>query len=238
MLAFALLACPARTASAQELEPLPPPAPAPAAPLLPPPLPPSSEVRFEPEETDVALYRLSTAAGVERFAPLGSPAYAAWYALYDPVCPGPCTTRLTPGAYRFALAKGGHIVPLRGPVVLAGPATLRAEYVDRSTLRAAGLIIGVAGAIGGFAMVVASADTGAVCDFSGFCVSTGSTDVPLLVTGVSVLVGAAVVGSILTLQGDSARMSVEPLNLSGHVPREAALTAWRSPQGASVALHF
>jgi hypothetical protein len=202
---------------------------------LPPPRPPSNEVRFEPVEPNVALYRLSAAAGV---APLAPPAYAGWYAFYDPVCPGPCTTRLAPGAQRLALAREGHIVPVRGAVVLDGPATLRAEYIDHSALRSAGLIIGVAGAVGGFVMVVASANNGAVCDINGFCLSTGTTNVPLLISGVSLLVGSAVVGSILSFQGDSARITVEPLNLSGHPPREAILTPARGPRGVALALHF
>ena len=192
-------------------------------------------MRFEPDETDVALFRLSNALPVQ-----GVPTqpYGTWYSLYDPICQGPCATRLPPGAYRLALSKGGRVVPVRGPVILNGPAILRGEYVDRSILRAAGLIIGVAGAVGGFIMVVASAQNGAVCNINGICVSNGTTDTPLLVTGVSVLVVSAVVGSVLTFQGDGARITVEPLVLPGHASREGALTALGSPQGAALALHF
>src|SRR5580698_8748625 len=98
----------ARRAAAQALEPLPPPppdppalAPLPSAPLPPfppPPVPPPpSEVRFEPDEPDVALYRLGSALPVP-----GAPTpFVTWYSLYDPICQGPCTTRLAPGAYRL-----------------------------------------------------------------------------------------------------------------------------------------
>lgn len=213
----------------------------PVAPPLPPapapPPPQASEVRFEPDEADVALFRLSAGLPV---GGVGPRAYQqSWYPLYDPICEGPCTTNLAPGAYKLALSKGGRVVPVRGPVFLDGPATLRAEYVDRSALRTAGLIIGVGGAVAGFVMVVASAQNGAVCDINGICISTGTTNTTLLVTGVSVLVASAVVGSILTFQGDSARVTVEPLAPAGHASREEGLMAhYATPQGAVVALHF
>jgi hypothetical protein len=93
--------------------------------------------------------------------------------------------------------------------------------------------------VGGFVMVVASAQTGAVCGSNGICVSNGKTDVPLLATGVAVLVVSAVVGSILTFQPDRARITVEPLVLPGHASREALTALGPSqPQGAAVALHF
>ena len=62
-------------------------------------------------------------------------------------------------------------------------------------------------------MVVASAQNGAVCDVNGICVSNGTTNAPLLATGVSLLVASVVIGSILTFQGDGARITVEPLAL-------------------------
>jgi hypothetical protein len=195
-----------------------------------------NEVRFDPDDPDVTLLSLSATVPVERLA---SYDYERWVGLYGPICQGPCTAHLVPGAYRFALTKGGRIVPVRGPVVLDGPATLRGEYVDRSALRATGLVIGVAGAVGGFVMVVASAQTGAVCGTNGICVSNGKTDGPLLAAGVSVLVVSAVVGSILTFQPDKARITVEPLVLPGHASREALTAIGPSqPQGAAVAVHF
>jgi hypothetical protein len=270
-----------RSASAEDLQPLPPPpasppppppqqpppplapphapgatpAPAPPAPPgtapaetppgppAPPPGPPPTEVRFEPDEPDVTLFRMSDSVPVER---LPRNDYERWVALYSPVCDGPCTTHLAPGAYRLALAKGGRIVPTRGPVIVAGPATLRAEYIDRTALRTTGLVIGVAGTVGGFIMVVASAQNGAVCDVNGICVSRGMTNVPLLAVGVSVLVVSAVVGSILTFQHDGARITVEPLVLPTQGAREGAVPAFASltsldasqPQGGAVALHF
>jgi hypothetical protein len=193
-------------------------------------------VRFEPDEPDVTLLRLSVTAPVER---IFSYDYERWYALYSPVCQGPCATRLEPGAYRLALAKGSRIVPVRGPVVVGGPATLHGEYIDRSALRTAGMIIGVAGTVGGFVMVVAAANSGADCDFNGFCVSRGTIDGGLLAGGVALLVASVVAGSILTFQHDDARITVEPLVL-GRTARERVLTGLDTsqPQGGALALHF
>jgi hypothetical protein len=248
----------ARSAAAQELEPLPAPPPdepppfpggaAPAAPPAaapsppstapsPPPRPAPSEVRFEPDESDVSLLQLSQSVPVERGPAEG---YERWLALYSPVCHGPCSTQLDPGAYRLALAKGGRVVPVHGPVVVHGPVTLRGDYIDRSGLRATGLILGVAGTIGGFVMVVASAQNGAVCDVNGICVSRGTTNVPLLAVGVSLLVASVVVGSVLTFQRDDARITIEPLVLPSRAAREGSLTAFEAsqPQGGAIALHF
>lgn len=230
----------AHSAAAQELEPLPAPAPPDSAAVVPAPSPPPgpqpNEVRFEPDESDLTLLRLSETGPVERVFTYD---YERWYALYSPVCHGACATRLEPGAYRLALAKGGRIVPVPGPVVVGGPATLHGEYIDRSALRAAGLIIGVAGTIGGFVMVVVAANNGADCDFNGICVSRGTTDGGLLAGGVALLVASVVAGSILTFQKDSARITVEPLVL-GRAAGERALTALGAsqPQGGAVALHF
>ena len=229
----------ARSAAAQELEPLPAPPPPDVVPV-PVPSPPRSaqpnEVRFDPDEPDVTLLRLSETAPVERVFAYD---YERWYAAYTPVCHGPCTTGLEPGAYRLALAKGGRIVPVRGPVVVGGPATLHGEYVDRGALRAAGLIIGVAGTVGGFVMVVAAANNGSDCDFNGFCTTRGNVDGGLLAGGVALLVASVVAGSILNFQHDTARITVEPLAL-GRAPREGTTTALRAPQpqGGAVALHF
>jgi hypothetical protein len=231
----------AHSAAAQELEPLPAPPPPASLPPVPPPSPPTrsppNEVRFEPDEPDVTLLRLSETGAVERTFSYDS---ERWYALYSPVCQGPCSTRLEPGAYRLALAKGGRVVPVRGAVDLRGPATLRGAYIDRSVLRATGLIIGVAGTVGGFIMVVAAAQNGAMCDVNGICVSRGTTDGPLLAAGVALLVASVVTGSILTFQHDGARITVEPLALSGRAMREGGLTAYGAsqPEGGAVALHF
>ncbi len=225
----------------------------PGAPAQPPaPAKAPSELRFEPNDPDVGLLNRTGAVPV---GPAGWDYYERRYApLYSPVCEGPCTTRVAPGAYRFALVKGGRVVPASEAVVLAGPANLRGQYVDRSGLRAAGLAIGIVGAVGGFVMIVASARSSEVCDASGFCTFNETADGPLLGAGIAVLLGSAILGSILTFQRDAAHITVEPLSLpSARGPREAPLLALgtsqprsghrasllsQAKQGAAIGLHF
>jgi hypothetical protein len=235
------------------LPPLPPPpqvtpeyAPAPAPPPPPPPAPPRgapapgyfprgvatgglAEIRYEPTEPDVALLQRSGGAwvsGVTRFR------HTWWYEarvtpLFSPICEGPCDVRVAPGTYRLALAKPGRGAVPAGPVTLAGPATIRAEYVDRSGARTAGTVIGIVGVLGGIALVVASFETGdTVCDDYGYC--TTRANGPMLAGGIIAIVGSAIVGSVLALQHDEARISVEPLR-TGAAPRSAA------PDVASIA---
>ena len=214
-----------------------PPAPPGATPPAPPEAP--SPMRFDPDQPDVGLLNRTGAMSV---GPAGWDYYERRFApVYTSVCEGPCTTRLPSGPYRFALVKGGRVVPASESVVLEGPATLRGHYVDRSGLRAAGLAVGIAGAIGGFVMIVASARSSEVCDASGFCSFDQTADGPLLGAGIGVLVGSAILGSILTFQRDAAHVTVEPLSLpSGRAGREAPLLALGTAplQGAAVALHF
>ena len=161
------------------------------------------EVRFEPDAPELALMTRTgemPVQSLQRFRHV-------WYyergfvPIYSPVCDGPCTTQLPAGTYHFAIAKdGGRAVPAGG-VALQGPATIRASYDDRSGVRIAGDVILVAGIVGGIAMVVASADHKTCDDFG--C----SSDVngALLGGGIAVIIGSAIVGTILASQRDRVR---------------------------------
>jgi hypothetical protein len=167
----------------------------------------------------------------QRFAPV-----------YARVCDGPCVTRLVPGTYRLALAKGDRLVPVPEAAVIAGPSIVSAEYVDRSVVRDAGTVVGVAGVAGGLAMIIASAHSQQVCDLRGFCTWLRSFDGPLLAAGVAVLAGTLIVGSLLLSERDEARITVEPLapmaplSDRGSLAPTGALTA--AVHGAGIALHF
>jgi hypothetical protein len=202
-------------------------------------------VRFEPDDPGVGLLAVSGAIATQNLGPF--PYEHGFAPVYRPLCDGPCTANLSPGSYRLALAKGGRVVPVSGPVVVSGPATLRGQFIDRSSLRAAGLALGVAGAVGGFVMIVASAQSEDVCNFNGICFSQGTANGALLGAGVAVLAVSAIVGSILTFQHDAARITVEPLVLPARASREGrdgVATAFgvaeppSQAQGAAIALHF
>lgn len=165
-----------------------------------------------------------------------------WTPVYSAVCDQPCTTRLAPGGYHLALAKyGGPAVPAPEPIVISGPSTIHGDYTDRSGLRTASWIVGVAGAVGGLLLVVASAQSENVCDAYGDCYTHETASGPLLAAGVGVLLASAIVSTVLVFQRDEAHITVEPLTLpssraTGRSPL-ADLGGVARPQGAALSLH-
>jgi hypothetical protein len=100
---------------------------------------------------------------------------------------------------------------------------VRGYYADRSGLRAAGWIIGIAGLVGGIVMIVASADGPEVCDVYGNC--ERQVDGALLAGGIGVIVATGIVGSVLAFQRDTAHITVEPLSSPVGIRRESPLAA-------------
>ena len=251
----------AGSAAAQDLPALPPPPPPPPPPSAPPsatssPLPatprsqpasgPRVDVRFEPDEPGLEVYRLGGVTPVERIVP----GYWGWWyergyaPVYAPVCVAPCSASMVPGAYRLALGKpGGRAVPASQPVVLDEPSVVHGHYTDRSGLRAAGLVVGIAGTVGGIVMIVASADgTETVCDVDGNCFDRTRVNGPLLAGGIGVIVVSVIVGTLLGLQHDGAQLTVEPLRAQsvgvGSAPAMDRLASLSSLEGAALTLRF
>ena len=241
-----------------------PPGPAPAyTPIAPPQKPPplvgsspgqrtaNAEVRFEPDEPGV---RLLTLSGEMPFEQVGFVHYGWWgprgyyyghgvAPIYTPLCEGPCTLRLVPGPYHWALGEpSGRIVPVAGPSMIGGPATLHAHYEDRSGLRTAGAIVGVVGAVSGIIMIAESFHDHYDCDDFGNCYRHSDVNHPLLAGGIGVLVGSAIVSAVLVSQRDEARITVTPLRtLSVGSARETGFMPTgliAQPQGANVAIRF
>jgi len=196
------------------------------------------EVRFRPDEPDVALLSRSGQAPFARMAPYGY----GWYyeqgiiPLYSPICEGPCLTTVPPGTYDLALSKPGRrAVPVHRAVVLTRPTEIRAHYVDHRGMRTAGEIIGIAGTVGGIVMMVASVHSVIdSCDAYGYCYGHDEVNGPLLGAGIGVLVGSIVVGSVLALQHDHARLRLTPLALAPMREEGNAPDA----QGAALTLSF
>jgi hypothetical protein len=221
------------------------PAPLPSAPPPPPfapPPPPTEEVRFLPAEAGLTLNSQTGVIPVEQVRPLPYGwAYERVYApAYSPLCTGPCTLRMTPGVYSLALSKGvgPPVLPVE-PVVIGGPAALRAQYIDRSGARVAGAVIALVGGIGGTIMVIASVGREDVCNPFG-CYRRDTVDGPLMAGGIGIVVASAVVGSILITQHDAARIAVTPLAspLVGPRKESGPLDAATSAQGAALTLRF
>jgi hypothetical protein len=238
--------------------PPPPPAPPPPPPTVPmslaPPAPPPSgdyaasqraprpeTVRYEPEESGVSILTRSgtTAVVTERRWRHG------WYygvgaaALYTPLCQGPCQITLSTGAYDMALSKnGGGPVHTDEPVVIDGPSTLRAEYVDHSGLRLAGTVIGLGGIVTGVVLlVVAASNRETTCDVNDYCTRTSDVNDGLVVAGVATILGSAIIGSVLALQRDQAHVFVSPLML-GNIRELGGMAALAPPQGGTIGLRF
>jgi hypothetical protein len=205
-------------------------------------------VRFEPDEPDVQLLSESGVMPVERIHHWqrgwwgGYAVGYGWAPTYSPVCDQACATRFAPGPYRLALSKGGgRVVPAFGPAVIEGPSLIRGHYSDRSGVRAAGWVVGIAGLVGGIVMIAASAQDDTECDPDGFCHRHETANAPLLVGGIGVLLASGIIGGALASARDEAHISIEPLRLSSYgALREssAALGAERPPQGATLSLHF
>jgi hypothetical protein len=160
---------------------------------------------------------------------------------YAPVCEGPCTRTFASGEYRFGVSKaGGGVVPL-APVRIVDPSSLRVDYVDRSGLRTAGVVLGLGGLAGGTVMLFAALESkGLVCTDDGLgCYQSRHTNVGLLIGGIAVMVGSLVAGSVLATLPDEGRISVVPLQLGlAGAPRESALASHAPPQGAGLEVRF
>jgi hypothetical protein len=157
---------------------------------------------------------------------------------YTPVCTGPCSARFAPGAYELALAKGGRIARSPGRVMVTQPSVIKGEYVDRSGVRLAGILVGLGGIVGGTVMMVLSVHRNYICDAYA-CYYHEDVDGPLLAGGVALAVGGAIAGSIMAWQRDEAVFTVLPMHLSSLFPGERESVAQRAlPQGAMVSVRF
>jgi hypothetical protein len=199
-----------------------------------------SEVHFEPAEPGLSLLMRTGQLPVERVTVFrrGWWQSRGYVRVYAPICNGPCAVSLTAGLYDLALSKGGGPpVAARGTIDMEGPLALHGQYVDRSAFRTAGVIVGVAGDVGGVLMIVASARCG---DTSGYCSARNALDGPLLVGGISALVASTVVAAVLLTQRDFASLAVAPLTLSPPVSKSES-TSFDSAsraEGAALTLQF
>jgi hypothetical protein len=74
-------------------------------------------------------------------------------------------------------------VPAAGGNLIGFPATLNARYSDRSGLRTAEAIVGVAGVLSGIIMIAESYQDIQDCDAYGYCCQHSKVDNPLLFGG-------------------------------------------------------
>jgi hypothetical protein len=202
------------------------------------------EVDFEPDDPALMLLARTGEVPVERMVRYGY----SWYhergvaPRYSPICQGPCSTRFAPGEYHLALSRRGGSAVEAGTVVVTAPATIHAHYVGHGTSRALGAILGVAGTIAGALMIAASVHSETVCypQSGGACIAHESVNGGLMASGIGVVVGAVVIGSILATRHDEARLAVTPLALPPPPPsslREGFLS-YPTSEGAALTVRF
>jgi len=213
----------------------------------------SSPVRYEPDDPSVHLLVQNGAMPYDSLVPYNAPGWWGWphpygyyreagtAPIYSPVCEAPCMTRVSRGPHQFALSRpGGSIVPVVGASIISEPSLIQAHYVDRSTQRTAGVLIGIVGAISGFVMIAASVRDEQHCA-GNTCYTTSKPDEGWSVAGLGVIVGSIVASVVLLEQSDEAQLSISPLRLAPPDPTHDVLqSSWRglSPQGLSATLLF
>lgn len=113
---------------------------------------------------------------------------------FAPLCSAPCELRLGTGAVKLAIAKGdADPIPVSGYLNLTEPSVLEGEYHDRSTLRWAGFIGGVAGLATGIALI-ASAPEDAGPNQVGGTLDEGRFVAGSLIAGLSSVIGFGIFG--------------------------------------------
>jgi opacity protein-like surface antigen len=192
---------------------------APAAPAAPPPSygplvtvdATSLRVHFESADPNLAFSLRTGSATVA--GSVGGRGYVGVATAYTDLCVAPCDVTLPAGTHRLALSKDGRgPVEAEEPAVLREPSTVQGTYIDHRGLRTAGWV-SLLGGIGiGGVLMATSFRTTTTCDGTGSCSSGPSINQSQLGAGTAVGVVGAVVGLILILQGDAARVRVLPLS--------------------------
>lgn len=218
-----------------------------AAPSSAPPPPPTAapevRVQFAADAPGVTLLRPSGAVPVTRF---GGWRHVHWIEqglapAWSPICTAPCATSVPSGTQRLALAKdGGPPVVAEETLTIRAPATIHGHYVDRSSERAAGAVVGIGGGLVGAILTLASVRAEDVCDVAGDCYRRELVDGPMMVTGIGVLVGSVIAGSVLAAERDEAHVTIEPF-VASSLPARREGSTWISgpaPEGATLTIRF
>jgi hypothetical protein len=156
-------------------------------------------------------------------------------AVYHNLCEStPCTAELSPGVHELAAShSSGAILEPAEPVVVRGPAEVRATYTDRSVVRGVGWGIIAASTMSGVGMLVAGSHTPGSCTGSG----CGTTNLePLSMVGGCLIFLGVIVGLAFATRPDAVSFEVSPLVLPAPAgSREGRLAA---PNGLALGLSF
>lgn len=145
---------------------------------------------------------------------------------YARICTAPCDATMPAGQYNLALSRGGGPPVETGNMTgFQGPATLNGHYTSFAALRATGVVITIAGLVGGLYLSITAIHN---CDGNPDP-NCEQVDKTRFFTGVGVLLGGAIIGGILSSKSDEADIQVVPAVTSGiRIPR----TSWVAEQPA------
>lgn len=208
------------------------------------PQPPASKVEFVPSDPSVSLLTQSgvtpVAYGVYEYDWWGygwPRVYRGYTPVYTSMCRGRCTVSMEAGTYELALEKNGRVVPV-SPTTIRGDARLNGNFVDRSGTRTTGVVIGVAGTVGGIVMMIAAYHSHFDCDPAGVCVQHSTLNDGLFAAGLGTLIGSLITGSILGSVRDRAELTITPLRLSSAPGHTGVVFDRAVTEGASLSLKF
>jgi hypothetical protein len=165
---------------------------------------------------------------------------------YAILCTAPCDLKLPLGGMRFALShEGGSAVETSDPLVLRGPATLRATYESRRGIRLAGIGVLLAG-IATATILLAVGETKTPCGPG--VVSPGPCDQThfapgYFAGGVAALTVGTAAGIVMMLIKDKASLELVPMvSAMAFAPRgvasDARSVAAGDPSGMGLRLTF
>jgi hypothetical protein len=133
---------------------------------------------------------------------------------YAILCTAPCDVKLPLGGMRFALShEGGSAVETADPLVLRGPATLRATYESRRGIRLAGIGVLLAG-IATATILLAVGESRTPCGpgvvSAGPCYNTHFAP-GYFAGGVAALTVGTAAGIVMMLMKDKASLELVPM---------------------------
>lgn len=121
---------------------------------------------------------------------------------YRHICTAPCETSLPAGKYKLALSKGGDLpIETSEPIEVVQPSVLVGSVESKQNIRTAGwVILGLGNAVG-VGMMAAGADS----DSEGM-------DEGIMLAGLTVALSSMVLGWIMILVEDEAKIEVSPMS--------------------------
>jgi hypothetical protein len=147
---------------------------------------------------------------------------------YDYLCAAPCDLHFFPGSKRMSVSLQGETpIDIADPITLPDNSVLRATYSSRAFTRQVGLGVLIGGAV--FGSLVG-------CVGIAILPQNQATGISMISGGGAVALGSVVVGSILMLKGDRAKIEIVPQTLVAPPADRALSSGYRT--GTAIKVTF